>query len=40
MDIQAEFPTKPDILIVNNFKRNLDDICDELIMKIKKTLKK
>lgn len=40
LDISAEFPTNPDIIINNNLQRSFDDICNELFTKIKKIIKK
>tara|TARA_B100001250_G_C19508178_1_gene660474 strand:+ start:66 stop:599 length:534 start_codon:yes stop_codon:yes gene_type:complete len=38
--IKPEFPTRPHILIKNDFNRNFDDICAELLNKIKNKIKK
>ena len=34
VNIQPEFPKKPDIIIKNDFKRNLNSLKNELIMKL------
>jgi adenylylsulfate kinase len=39
-DIKAELPKKPHIKIVNNFNKNLEKISEELLVKIKKIIKK
>ncbi len=36
--IKPEFPKKPNIIIRNNFKRSINTISNELIVKIKKSL--
>lgn len=38
LDIKPEFPKKPDIIIKNNFKKNLDKLSRELLIKIIKKL--
>ena len=38
IDIKPEIPTKPDITIVNNFNKNLDELKSELILKLEKIL--
>ena len=38
IDIKPEIPTKPDITIVNNFNKNLDELKNELISKIERIL--
>ena len=38
LDIKAEFPKKPNIVIVNNFDRSTIDLSNELIKKIKKLI--
>ena len=35
LDIKAEFPNKPDIIIKNDFNRSPDDLAKELLSKIK-----
>ena len=40
LDISAEFPINPDIIINNNLQRSFDDICNELFTKIKKIIKR
>ena len=39
VDIKAEFPKKPDIIIKNNFDKSIEKLSNELILKIKKKLK-
>ena len=39
LDIKPEFPKNPHIIISNNFKRDLNDLSKELILKIDKRLK-
>ncbi len=36
MDINPEFPKKPDIIIYNDFKKNINELSKELLSKIKK----
>ena len=38
LDIRPELPKKPDIIIRNNFKRNIDELSKELFLKIKKKI--
>ena len=38
IDIKAEYPIKPHIIIKNNFTKPLDIISDELYKKIKKNI--
>jgi len=38
LDIKAEFPKKPHIVIENNFNKSIDQLSDELISKIKKLI--
>ena len=38
LDIPAEFPTRPDIIIKNDLKRKFDDIRDELLLKVRNTI--
>ena len=38
LDIKAEFPKKPHIVIENNFNKRIDQLSDELISKIKKLI--
>ena len=35
-DIYPEFPKKPNILVKNNFKNNINSIVDEILKKLKK----
>ncbi len=39
MDIKPEFPKKPDIVIFNDFKKNINELSKELLSKIKKKVK-
>ncbi len=39
VDIKPEFPKKPDIVINNNFKKSIDKLSRELILKINRKLK-
>ena len=36
LDIKAEFPQNPDIIINNNFKKNIQLLANELIAKLRK----
>ena len=38
LDIKPQFPKNPHIIIENNFDKNLDEKCKELISKIKKII--
>ncbi len=38
LDIRAEFPKSPDIIIENDFKKSIKQLSDNLIKKIKKTI--
>ena len=38
LDIKAEYPKKPDIILYNNFKKNINYHSEELMIKIKKHL--
>tara|TARA_B100000965_G_scaffold24483_1_gene18337 strand:- start:3528 stop:4055 length:528 start_codon:yes stop_codon:yes gene_type:complete len=38
LDIKPEFPKKPHIIIINDFKKNINDLSKELFTKIKKKL--
>jgi len=38
VDIKAELPKKPHIIINNNFRRSINDLSDEVIKKIKKLI--
>ena len=38
LDIKPELPKKPDIIIRNNFKKNIDELSKELFLKIKKKI--
>ena len=38
MDIKPEFPKKPDIIIYNDFKKNINELSKELLSKIKKKI--
>ncbi len=38
IDIKPEYPKNPDIVINNDFKKNLDSLSKELIKKLKKTI--
>ena len=38
IDLEPEFPKKPDITINNNFKKTIDNLSKELILKIKKKI--
>ena len=40
IDLKPEFPKKPDITIINDFKKDKKSLTKELILKIKKTDKK
>lgn len=40
LDLKPEFPKNPDITIVNNFDKSLDNLANELILKIKNKYKK
>ena len=40
LDIQPEFPKKPDIVILNDFKKGMKHLSKDLIKKIKKIVKK
>ena len=37
-DIKAEFPKKPNILIINNFSKNITKISNELLIKLYKNI--
>ena len=37
-DIKAELPKKPDIVIINNFSKNITKLADELLVKIYKKI--
>tara|TARA_B110000971_G_scaffold138330_1_gene141465 strand:- start:531 stop:1052 length:522 start_codon:yes stop_codon:yes gene_type:complete len=39
IDIRPEFPKKPDIIINNNFNKSIENLSNELILKINKKLK-
>ena len=36
LDIKADLPTKPDIIIENNFDKTINDLADELRLKLKR----
>lgn len=38
LDIKAEYPKKPDIILYNNFKKDISDYASELVTKIKKRI--
>ena len=38
IDLKPEFPKKPDITIINDFKKNIKSLTKELIFKIKKKI--
>ena len=38
IDIKPEFPKKPDIIINNNFNKNIEKLSNELLLKINKKL--
>ena len=38
VDIKAEFPKKPHIVLENDFKRSINDLSNEAIRKIKKLI--
>ena len=38
LDIKPEIPKKPHIIIINDFKKNINDLSKELFTKIKKKL--
>ncbi len=39
INIKPEFPKRPDIVLNNNFSKNINKLSDELILKIKKKVK-
>ena len=39
LDIKPEYPKKPDIILHNNFKKNIDTHAKELLIKLKKLKK-
>ena len=39
IDIKPELPRKPDIILYNDFKKNIEALSSELVIKIKKYLK-
>ena len=38
LHIKAEIPKSPDILVVNDYKKNLNDLCEEMKDKIEKKI--
>ena len=38
IDLKPEFPKKPDITIINDFKRDIKSLTKELIFKIKRKI--